>query len=126
MRHSRVIRSARIVIALALLLVPTACEVPAEQTHSVPSVPKSFATTKSESFVLFTHCGIGHTMIDGRYYVADPPIRGSVGPPPGWHNPMQRGTMTLFTNGTALFTDDAGHRVQFVAHRAPRTLPGCA
>jgi|HubBroStandDraft_2_1064218.scaffolds.fasta_scaffold95917_2 hypothetical protein len=65
-------------------------------------------------YQLYTHCGIDEARMGTRYFKAVTPLSDGHGnPPPGWGNPFQRGTMTTLSPTTALFTDQAGHRVLF-------------
>ncbi|MGW4032465.1 hypothetical protein ACWEFL_24665 [Streptomyces sp. NPDC004838] len=65
-------------------------------------------------FELYTHCGIEGAQIGSTYFVAKTPLSdGSGNPPDGWGNPSQKGTMTVTSATEAIFTDKAGHRVEF-------------
>ena len=61
---------------------------------------------------LSTHCGIVWTEFDGREWVTDPPLMGdgNLGPPPGWDNPMEYGTIRLESEDSAVFTSRDGDR----------------
>jgi hypothetical protein len=73
-------------------------------------------------FELYTHCGITGAWIGGVWFAAVPPlVDGAGGPPAGWANPSQPGTLTLLTSQEALFRDPAGHQVRFRA--APGSEP---
>ena len=74
---------------------------------------------------LYTHCGVLGIDIGGVWFAADRPLVEQYGPPDGWGNPDQRGTITLLTHDTAVFRDDAGHDVSFHADEAGRP-PLCA
>lgn len=52
-----------------------------------------------------THCGITDTTFDGRDWVADPALvgGGDFGPPAGWENPTEIGTIRLESEDSALF-----------------------
>jgi hypothetical protein len=70
---------------------------------------------------LYTHCGVLGIDIGGVWFAADPPLVGSpAGPPPGWGNPDQPGTVTLLAADRAVFRDDAGHEVRLRADDAAR------
>jgi hypothetical protein len=65
-------------------------------------------------YALYTHCGIDEARIGSRYFEAVHPLSDGAGnPPAGWGNPFQQGTMTLLSPSTAVFRDDAGHKVVF-------------
>ena len=61
---------------------------------------------------LYTHCGVHGIDVGGVWFAADPPlVEGAGNPPPGWGNPVQRGTVTLTSADEAVFADEAGHVV---------------
>lgn len=76
-------------------------------------------------FDLYTHCGVLGADIAGVWFAADPPLVEEFGPPVGWGDPYQRGTLTLETVDEAVFRDDAGHEVRLRAAESERPPP-CA
>ena len=67
-----------------------------------------------ESFDLYTHCGIYGTMIDGVWWNANEPLgNGHGGPPAGWADPFQPGTMTFHGDDLAVFATDQGLLARF-------------
>jgi hypothetical protein len=74
-------------------------------------------------FDLYTHCGVLGADLGGTWFAADAPLVDSGNPPPGWDNPYQSGTVTLLTEDTAVFTDDAGHELQLRAAPDQRPPP---
>ncbi|TFV47137.1 hypothetical protein [Blastococcus sp. TF02A-35] len=62
---------------------------------------------------LYTHCGIDDANIGGVWFEAERPHVTEYGPPDGWGDPYQDGTMTLVSPTEAVFRDDAGHEVRF-------------
>ncbi|RBY93611.1 hypothetical protein DQ237_17440 [Blastococcus sp. TF02-8] len=64
-------------------------------------------------FQLYTHCGIDEANIGGIWFEAERPHVMEYGPPDGWGNPYQAGTMTMISPTEAVFRDDAGHEVRF-------------
>ena len=67
-----------------------------------------------QAFDLSTHCGIYGTMIDGVWWRADPALGdGHGGPPEGWADPSQPGTMTVSGDDRAVFTTDQGLVARF-------------
>ena len=76
-------------------------------------------------FDLYTHCGVLGADVDGRWFAADPPLVDEFGPPGGWGDPYQPGTLTRLSPTEAVFTDDAGHQVRLRADEAARP-PACA
>jgi hypothetical protein len=78
-------------------------------------------------FVLLTHCGIESAYFDGRHWVAEPRLSdGSGNPPPGWDNPLARGTMTLVRGDGAEFAADTGHQARFAPAQPSQEPTGCA
>jgi hypothetical protein len=69
---------------------------------------------------LYTHCGVRGLDINGVWFAADPPLVEDYGPPPGWGNPDQRGTLTLLSATEAVFADDVGHEVRLRADESAR------
>lgn len=71
------------------------------------------------AFELYTHCGIYGTMIDGVWWRVTTPLGdGNGGPPDGWQDPSQPGTMTFYGDDRAVFTADQGLLARF----APTTF----
>ena len=79
------------------------------------------------AFDLLTHCGIEHARLDGRTWLADPPLDdGSGNPPPGVANPVQPGFMRLLSPELAEFKVVGGINVRFRPAPARYEPPGCA
>ena len=76
-------------------------------------------------FDLYTHCGVLGADLDGSWFAADPPLVEEFGPPEGWGNPYQPGTLTRLSPSEAVFTDAAGHEVRLRADESARP-PACA
>ncbi|MFE0646569.1 hypothetical protein ACFW2Y_33950 [Streptomyces sp. NPDC058877] len=106
-------RTQRTIPALALVAgVLVGCTQADEVTKADRPVPSE----RTIPFELYTHCGIDEARIGSTYFEAETPLSdGSGNPPEGWDNPTQLGTMTLKSETEAVFTDDAGHEVKFVA-----------
>ena len=84
-------------------------------------VTPAAATRSPRPYLLYTHCGIDDVRIGNRYFVAVHPLSDGQGnPPPGWGNPVQKGTMTLLSPTRAVFHDQNGHQVQFVLRPGAR------
>lgn len=91
--------------------------------RTVPAAPQ---VGVGYSFDLLTHCGIVGAIIGGIYFVAETPlIIDPAGPPSGWDNPYQRGTLTLVSPDVAEFLDAAGHVVRFRADPGNTDYPIC-
>jgi hypothetical protein len=70
---------------------------------------------------LYTHCGVLGLDIGGVWFAADPPlVEGAAGPPPGWGDPEQPGTVSILTTDRAVFRDDLGHEVRLRADDGAR------
>jgi hypothetical protein len=65
-------------------------------------------------FEIYTHCGVENTRIGGVWFHAKPPLYDARrnGPPAGWGDPFQAGTLTVFEDH-AVF-EALGERVVFV------------
>jgi hypothetical protein len=74
-------------------------------------------------FGVYTHCGILGADVAGVWFAADPPLVEEFGPPAGWDDPYQRGTLTLESTDLAVFRDDAGHEVTLRAAESERPPP---
>lgn len=91
--------------------------------RTVPAAPQ---VGVGYPFDLLTHCGIVGAIIGGIYFVAESPlIVEPAGPPSGWDNPYQRGTLTLVSPDIAEFLDAAGHVVRFRADPGNTDYPIC-
>jgi hypothetical protein len=71
-------------------------------------------------YVLYTHCGVRGADVGGVWFAATPPLVEDDGPPAGWGNPDQSGTLTLLSATAAVFTDDRGHEVSLRADESAR------
>ena len=90
--------------------------------------PTSRTVTATIPYQLFTHCGVHEALVGKAYYIASPVLADASGnPPPGWPNPYDSGTMTTFSDGTADFSDNDGHRAHFVIRKQATSFLGmCA
>lgn len=80
----------------------------------------------SYPFDLYTHCGILGADVAGAWFAADPALVEEFGPPAGWGDPYQRGTLTLESPQEAVFRDDAGHDLSLRAAPESERPPPCA
>lgn len=66
-------------------------------------------------FSVYTHCGVESFRLDGRWWHARPPLydRERSGPPAGWGDPHQEGTLTMVSADRAVF-EALGQRIVFV------------
>lgn len=81
-----------------------------------PSPPASASETP---FTLHTHCGIKRALIDGELWLADPSLVENLGPPRGWGDPWERGTLRMLSPTEAEFEGETGEIAHFI-----RAKPG--
>jgi hypothetical protein len=91
----------------------------------VLTVPPNAEAGDSYPFDLYTHCGIFGAEVGGLWFAADAPLVEESGPPAGWGNPYQRGTLTLESADEAVFRDDAGHELRLRAAPDSQRPPPC-
>ena len=102
------LRHAALLIAAAALL--TGCGGGAASTEqAAPKEPNSTPLS------LYTHCGVENIRIKGHWWHASPPLYNEAknGPPTGWGDPHQAGTLTMESPDRAVF-EAKGQRVVFV------------
>jgi hypothetical protein len=88
----------------------------AEQPSATAGTGSTGSVPVSKAFTVYTHCGVESARIHGRWWHAKPPLYGDTeggGPPAGWGDPYQEGTLTVEANGRAVF-EALGQRVVFV------------
>lgn len=72
------------------------------------------AVGETASFSILTHCGVESATIKGHWWHAVTPLYGTngegSGPPAGWGDPWQPGTLTLEADERAVF-ETLGQRV---------------
>jgi hypothetical protein len=83
--------------------------------EALMSVPAPVEVGGSYPLGLYTHCGVLGVDVGGRWFAADPPLVEEFGPPAGWGDPTQLGTLTLESEDEAVFRDDAGHSLRLRA-----------
>ena len=85
-------------------------------TPAQPPPPYAKADIGKEySHELFTVCGVGGALFDGRFWMADPPLDdGDGNPPPGWGDHTTKGVMALVHEDRAVFTSNTGQTAEFV------------
>lgn len=82
---------------------------------AVTTGPSQSEAPSRSSFNVYTHCGVESARIEGRWWHADPALYNDdkTGPPAGWGNPYQPGTLTMESSDRAVF-EALGERVAFV------------
>jgi len=69
---------------------------------------------KEYSFTLYTHCGVRRAYFDGRHWITEPELSVRNGnPPPGWGNPIDKGSMKMITENLARYTSASGAVAEF-------------
>lgn len=75
--------------------------------HTSQPTTKEQSGKKLSRFVMYTHCGVEDARIRGHWWEATDPLYGDggpgSGPPSGWDNPFQEGTLTLTAKDRAEF-----------------------
>jgi hypothetical protein len=91
-------------------------------TENPSSAPPTGSTGSGRPFKMYTHCGVESARIDGRWWHASPPLydKSQIGPPAGWGDPFQNGTLTVKSAHRAVF-EALGQQVVFVP--APNNEP---
>lgn len=110
-------RGARSVVLLIAVAFATGCGA-GESNRQAPVADDPSATP----FSVYTHCGVENVRIDGRWWHAKPPLYNQErsGPPEGWDDPYQNGTLTMVTQDRAVF-EALGQRVVYLP--APENEP---
>lgn len=119
---------ALVVAALSAALIAMSCtndgsinNAPTETSSSstLSDDPTSNAPSKGvargKPFDLYTHCGVENTRVRGTWWHADPPLynRRRNGPPRGWGDPYQTGTLIMLSENRAVF-EALGQRVVLI------------
>lgn len=83
-------------------------------------------TYSGKPFTVYTHCGVESAQIRGRWWHARPPLYNASrsGPPAGWGNPYQDGTLVVESATRAIFYA-RGQQVVFVPAPVNEPLRMC-
>lgn len=126
------IGSIKVGLVVTLLAVGTACADSPDGSRAAAAPPLAAASsTASDGLRLETagtspirvrvavpsHCGVHSVTVDGRLWLADPPL-GDHNPPPGWDENETVGVLVRTGPRRAVFEGDGGQRASF--ERAPR------
>ena len=77
-------------------------------------------------YVLYVHCGVEWTRIDGSWWITRPPRSdGSGNPPEGWGNPYDEGLLYLSDENTADYQRLFGDSLRFTRADPTAEPPGC-
>lgn len=103
-------RVARPVVLFIVMAVVTGCG-----AADSPQQAGGAAASSTTPFTVYTHCGVENVRIDGQWWHAKPPLynRDRSGPPEGWGDPHQDGSLTMVAPDRAVF-EALGQRVVFV------------
>jgi hypothetical protein len=64
-------------------------------------------------YVLYTHCGVEWTRIDGVWWRTTPLNDGNANPPSGWGNPYDSGQLRIIDQTTAVYSGGPGVDIEF-------------
>jgi hypothetical protein len=79
--------------------------------------PTAWSTGQNLHVSVPSHCGVLSLWVNGRLWLADPPL-GQHNPPPGWDENTTTGRLLKTGPGRAVFTGEGGQEASF--ERAPR------
>lgn len=68
---------------------------------------------RSYDYVLYTHCGIEWSRIDGVWWQSTPLDDGNANPPAGWGNPYDEGEIEIVGDTTAVYRGGPGAEIEF-------------
>jgi hypothetical protein len=75
---------------------------------------------------IYTHCGLRHVEFDGdRWGISGVLSDGHANPPPGFGNPVDRGTITLTSSDTADYHSSFGEQRQLTRGDGLTPVAGC-
>lgn len=104
-------------VAAALLLTACGASSTDQADQQVPPVERATPTTLEQEgmrHVLYSHCGVVSTTVDGALWLADPPLRDdSNNPPAGWDENDTPGLFIQQTATEAIFKADNGVEARF-------------
>lgn len=121
----------RTAVALLLAVAVAGCGGDATTTLSpqpgVVGSPSTLSVGETVAFSMHTHCGVEGAQINGRVWNAVEPLYSSpdrLGPPAGWGNPFQEGSLTLESSDRAVFSA-LGQRVELEPSPTGEPLRPC-
>jgi hypothetical protein len=83
-------------------------------TTSEPPYGSGTEVGQTYDYVMYTHCGIEWTRIDGVWWrTADPLNDGNANPPSGWGNPYDDGELHIVDEDTAVYRGGPDAEVEF-------------
>ena len=115
----------RVGVLVALFAFATACagdrdrgfeeksaSATASSTSTDESLPAASPSEKGVRVAVPSHCGVLSLTVNGRLWLADPPL-GDHNPPPGWDENETSGVLLKTGPGRAVFKGDGGQRAVF-------------
>jgi hypothetical protein len=103
----------RTALIVVVALACTACGGAAAEPDTQSSTAEQVEGRRAE---LYTHCGVISHFVDGKLWLADPPLHdGSYNPPDGWDANTTQGVWIVTGSDRALFRSDSGKSATFVA-----------
>ena len=115
----------RVGVLVALFAFATACagdrdrgseekspSATASSTSIDESLPAASPSEKGVRVAVPSHCGVLSLTVNGRLWLADPPL-GDHNPPPGWDENETSGVLLKTGPGRAVFKGDGGQRAVF-------------
>lgn len=99
---------------------------PTSSSSADEVVPTANPSEKGVRVAIRSHCGVHSLTIQGRLWLADPPL-GDHNPPPGWDENETMGVLLKTGPGRAVFEGDGGQRASFqrAPHGAEDPNAGC-
>lgn len=113
--------------AVAVLLTACGASSAEQADQQVPQVDRATATPLQQEgvrHVLYSHCGVVSTTVDGTLWLAEPPLRDdSNNPPAGWDENDTPGLFSQQTATEATFKADTGVEARFTKADAGASDP---
>ena len=112
-----------IVVPVALFLAACGASSGADQ-RALPGAPTATSQAAGLRHVVYSHCGVVSTTVDGVLWLADPPLGDdSHNPPPGWDDNDTPGMFVRTSSTDARFTADTGVEAHFVKAKPGQSDP---
>jgi len=123
----------RCVGLVALAFVVAACSVGSdvvdgraqEDIDNEPPYGAGVVVGETYDYVMYVHCGVRWTRIDGVWWETAPFDDGNANPPEGWGNPFDAGTLTVIDETTAEYAGGPDVTVRFERTDVTQTPFAC-
>ncbi len=107
--------AATVLLAGAGALVVAACGESGPSVGSGAPTPTIVDAGAAQPYQLYTKCGVTFTQFNGVTWFADPPLTdGHGGPPPGFGNPTDKGTLRQVGQHELQYVSSGGKTATFV------------